>query len=355
LGELYGATGLRIARETAYGALRRSLRYVKEFPAPAYPLSLYAGHLGLLHVAVRLAELDPEESSMEEECGELLKRAWREWRSPHPYDVIGGNAGAILALLGISERFRTGECQELAVQLGEELCETAAWAGEICSWQATGGFAKLPPMTGFSHGASGIAISLLRLYQLTGDPRFLRTARGSFAFEDALYSSVEKNWVDTRYPHQRDGGTLTGRFRLSWCHGAPGIALARALASRLDADLAEHHAGLAQAAVETTVAAFTASIQQPGQDATLCHGISGLSEILLVVSEVLGTHEDRALAERWLSDWVPRLGNCRDCPSGLISKGRTPCLMVGSSGIGLHLLRLGSPRKIPSPLLPGWC
>jgi lantibiotic modifying enzyme len=353
LAELHGETGLPVALATARAALRRSIRYSRDFPSPAYPLSLYAGTLGLLHVAARLAAIAPD-PALDEECARLFDQAREGWRRPHPYDIIGGNAGAILALLDLAESFRAEECRSLAHQLGEELCETASWAGDACTWRATGGFAELPPMTGFSHGVSGIAVSLLRLYELTGEARFLRTARGAFAFEDSLYNPMEKNWIDTRYPYEGQGSSLTGRFRLSWCHGAPGIALARALASRLDTERAETHARLAQAAAETTLTALTEKLQQPGHDATLCHGLAGFSEILLVLSEILDEDPYRERAERAFAKLLPRLGAWSDCPSGLICQGRTPCLMVGAAGIGLHLLRLGSPRRVPSPLLPGW-
>jgi len=353
LAELHGETGMPEALDTAWGGLRRSIRYSREHPSPAYSLSLYAGTLGLLHVALRMAAVAPG-LPLEEECARLFDEAVEGWRKSHPYDVIGGNAGAILTLLDIAGGFRTEECRSLAVQLGEELCETATWSAGICSWTATGGFAELPPMTGFSHGVSGIAASLLRLYELTGETRFLRTARGAFAFEDARYNPEEKNWVDTRYPYEGEGATLQGRFRLSWCHGAPGIALARALASRLDTEGAEAHAGFARAAAETTLTALAEKLEQPGHDATLCHGIAGLSEILLVLGEALGEEIYRERAEQAFARLAPRLATWSDCPSGLVSQGRTPCLMVGAAGIGLHLLRLGSPRRVPSPLLPGW-
>jgi lantibiotic modifying enzyme len=353
LAEVHGVTGDRLAGETARGALRRSIRYLREFPSPAYPLSLYAGHLGLLYAAVRLAEIDPA-LALHDECEQLFAHLERERHAPHPYDIIGGNAGAILALLEIAGRFRPQACRDLAAELGDELCEAATWSGATCCWQASGGFAKLPPMTGFSHGASGIATSLLHLHDATGDARLLRTARGAFAFEDSLYSASEKNWVDTRYPHHRQDGVATGRFRLSWCHGAPGIAMARAVASRLDTEHAEHHARLARAAAETTWKALDATAAQAEHDATLCHGVAGLSEVLLVVREVLGgdDHPDRAAAI--LAALAQRHGGWDQWPSGLQSRGKSPCLMVGAAGIGLHVLRLVHPGAAPSPLLPGW-
>lgn len=353
LGELHGVTGDRRTGEVARAALRRSIRYLLEVPSPVYPLSLYAGHLGLLWAAVRLAEISPA-LALADEQDRLFAHIRRERHAAHPYDIIGGNAGAILALLDIAERFEPAACRDLAAELGAELCDAASWSGEACYWQSTGGFSQLPPMTGFSHGASGIAASLLRLYEVTGEARALRAARGAFGFEDALYSPSERNWVDTRYPHHRRDGAISGRFRLAWCHGAPGIALARAFASRLDPERAEIHRGLARDAADTTWTALESAIAEPDHDATLCHGIAGLAEILLVVGELLGSDPRRDAADHRLAGLAERYDHGERWPSGLQSRGKSPCLMVGASGIGLHLLRRAFPGRVPSPLLPGW-
>ena len=350
LAELGAALGDASLLETARAALRRSVRYLRKHSTPAYPLSLYAGQLGLLWVSVRLAELTAD-PSLEEDSAWLFEEALRGRGQPHPYDVIGGNAGAIVGLLHIAGSFRPGPCRELALDLGDELCRAATWADGACSWQASEGFTKLPPMTGFSHGASGIAVALLHLFELTQERRFLDVARGAFAFEDALYNPRERNWIDTRYPYRHEDGAVVGRFRRRWCHGAPGIALARALAVRLDPNGAERHEELARAAVATTIAALEECAREPDHDTTLCHGIAGLAEISLVVDGLLGRAESAATAEAILAERIARYGGWRDWPSGLGTRGPTPCLMVGASGIGMHLLRRAVGDTLPSPLL----
>jgi lantibiotic modifying enzyme len=352
LGELAAVDDDPRVRETAFAALRRSIRYCRERPSPAFPLSLYAGHLGLLYAAVRMDAVN-RGGAFADESTWLFEEARRSRQVPHPYDIIGGNAGAILALLFIADEFRSSDCLALALEMGEELCQTARWAEGSCVWVSAGGYAELPPMTGLSHGASGIAVALLRLYELTKDRRFLDTARGAYAFEDGLYNPAEKNWVDTRYEYTRDAGGPVGRFRLSWCHGAPGIALSRSLASRLDPERAEVHAQLAHSALDTASIAIESGLRNLRDDASLCHGLAGLSEVLLVSGEILGEPHYRQLAAATASELVRRYSYSQDWPSGLQTKAYSPCLMVGTSGVGIHLLRLTSPTPIPSPLLPG--
>jgi lantibiotic biosynthesis protein len=350
LGEASLVTGDAAVAQTAAGALRRSVAYLRRHSPAIYPLSVYGGHLGLLLVAVRLDELGLE-LGMEEDLAWLLDHAREHLGDPHPFDLIGGNAGAIPALHFIGSRFRGEECLGMASLLADELCRTATWAGPACSWTAEG-FAGLPAMTGLSHGASGIAAALLRHYALTGEPRVLKVARGAFAFEDELYSPRERNWVDTRYPHAGHGPMLTGLFRRSYCHGAPGIALARAMASRLDLARGDQHQALARAAIDTTRAAVADALAEASHDATLCHGIAGLSEVLLGAGELLDDTNCRQLAEETANALIARYSG-DDFPSEVSpSGGITPYLMAGTAGIGLHFLRLTT-DAIMSPLFPG--
>ena len=54
------------------------------------------------------------------------------------------------------------------------------------------------PLTGFAHGAAGVAYALLRLGEATGDTRFLEGAEEAIAYETAVYSATARNWPDFR-------------------------------------------------------------------------------------------------------------------------------------------------------------
>src|SRR5262249_21943753 len=93
------------------------------------------------------------------------------------------------------------------------------------------------PLAGFSHGNAGIAWALLELAALSGAERFRTTALDALAYERSLFSPQQLNWPDLRAPEPvvRNGGSdvpaETRRaqvtFMSAWCHGAPGIGLAR--------------------------------------------------------------------------------------------------------------------------------
>lgn len=350
LNELHRLTGDPGFAATALGAIRRSVRYMQHQPTGASPLSFFAGHLGMLYAACRLADVNPA-AGLEQEMAWLKERILQGMAEPHTVDVISGNAGAIPVLLGLAQRPGLEELGQVAAACGDELCREARWSGEMCWWESVrmSGKPDAPPGTGFSHGASGCGLALLLLYARTGSARYLRTARGAFAFEDSLYSAAAGNWIDTRFPYREEDGALKGTFQRGWCHGGPGIAIARMFAAALDPESAGVQRRMAEAGVRVAVAAMEARLALPQYDATLCHGITGLSEIVLMYGEWFD-NAYRARAVAAALELVRRYGASGDWPSGVNAGGPNPSLMIGTAGIGYHFLRLCDPAGVPSVL-----
>jgi lantibiotic modifying enzyme len=76
------------------------------------------------------------------------------------------------------------------------------------------------PLNGMSHGAAGFAYALASLAAAAGREDFAAAAAECIAFEDSSYDPERHNWPDLRW-----GGEPT--WPSQWCHGAPGIGLAR--------------------------------------------------------------------------------------------------------------------------------
>lgn len=250
-------------------------------------------------------------------------------------DVTLGTAGALLALLSLHELNPSDATLERAIACGEQLRSrlTPAVAAVRSIRSLEGRF-----LTGFSHGAAGIAYALCRLHAVTGDVELLAAARELVAFERTTFAPDEADWPDLRYPESR-------RFMAAWCHGAPGIGLAR-LACLPWMDDGETRAELERALAITLRRA-------PGQADHLCCGSAGVIDILAQAGRSLDRpaliHRARALA------WhiVQRARQSDDYALGLPSAGslRMPGLFQGLSGIGLMLLRLTAIEDMPEPLL----
>ncbi|QNI84247.1 type II lanthionine synthetase [Synechococcus sp. PROS-7-1] len=181
-------------------------------------------------------------------------------KSDQQWDVIGGCAGLIGPLL----RLESTRAIELAVLAGDRLLETQDEDG---SWRQS---TRHSGLLGFSHGTAGYAAALALLHQSTGKERFLKAALKSVKHERSHFHADAGNWPDFRFQQTPEEGPA---YMVSWCHGAPGIALGRACL--WGTDLWDD-----QCAEELSIALeTTASIKQPGMD-HLCCGTLGLMVLL---------------------------------------------------------------------------
>ena len=254
-------------------------------------------------------------------------------------DVEGGAAGAALGLLALHDVTGERSALERAVVCAEHLvaAQVAAPAGGA-AWTGRDGFMQ----AGFAHGAAGVAYALTRVQRAAGDRRFLAAARRAHAFEHTLYSSADQNWpVLVR---DSDGGVA--RIPMSaWCHGAPGIALAKAAGL---ATLGEREPGLD---LEEALAA-TAAVGLLGSD-HMCCGNIGLTDIMLTVAQVLGRGElIRAAGLRARAVVVRARESGGFClqPASAGRRVFQPGFFRGTAGVGYGLLRLSGAEALPSVL-----
>jgi lantibiotic modifying enzyme len=127
-----------------------------------------------------------------------------------------------------------------------------------------------------------------------------------------------------------------------WCHGAPGIGLARLCSLRhLDDEAIRAEI---DTALQTTLA------KGFGGNHSLCHGDLGNLELLLQASQVLAEPQWHAQVDRIAAiilESISRDGWLCGTPLGVESPG----LMTGLAGIGYGLLRLAEPTRVPCVLV----
>jgi type 2 lantibiotic biosynthesis protein LanM len=201
-------------------------------------------------------------------------------------DVIGGSAGAILALLRLYRDSQSGEVLQRAVLCGEHLLGQSrlgpngsrSWVGQGLGSQA---------LNGMSHGAAGFAFALASLASATGRDEFARAASECIAFENSSYDAERGNWPDLR-------GAGATSWPCQWCHGASGIGLARIATMR--------RGGLDNTVLGRDVANALAGAERGwrGEVDTLCCGALGNIEFICEAGRALGRDDLRALAARRL-------------------------------------------------------
>ena len=183
-------------------------------------------------------------------------------------DLIGGVAGLIGPLLLAG----SPRAEELAVLCGERLLmlqlDGGGWPNGASASQ------RKPPLTGFSHGAAGMAAALARLAQASREERFAEGAHRAVSYERSMFDHDQGNWPDFR------SSTKPKEFMLSWCHGAPGILLSRAVLA--DAGWADEHIAAEQHNAHTsTLAVLETLLKGTGHPAAhLCCGVLGLTSLL---------------------------------------------------------------------------
>ncbi|MEC4895937.1 MAG: type 2 lanthipeptide synthetase LanM family protein [Oscillatoria sp. PMC 1051.18] len=251
-------------------------------------------------------------------------------------DIIGGCAGAILGLLALSNQTGDAAVLEKAILCGKHLGEKQiSQDNQPKAWRTIADI----PLTGFSHGAAGIAYALLRLYAKTGISAYLAAAREGIAYETHLFTPSAQNWPDLRIV------TKPPHFAVRWCHGATGIGLGRLGGLAIEASEAIYQD--IEVSLQTTLNYGLRGVDH------LCCGNFGRLELLLVAGQKLSRPElvETALLQANNRIWRSRHTGGYQLFGNLPQTTFNPGFFQGTAGIGYELLRLAYPEILPSVLL----
>ncbi|MBL7726479.1 MAG: hypothetical protein JNM68_02285 [Dinghuibacter sp.] len=261
-------------------------------------------------------------------------------------DVIDGAAGAIPVILKLYKTSGDNRLRQLAINLGSYLADKADKQPIGWSWNTMPDIQH--NLTGYGHGAAGMAHAFAELFGLTGDTGYRDIVLSIMAYENHFFQPQELNWPDFRNFSQPGAAAApTVSCSCAWCHGAPGIGL-----SRLRCYTLIQHPQLlndAQAAIQTTRNSNKLSLQG---NYSLCHGLFGNAELLLYGAEVLQQPAWRKESEQLADDCINKyIATGIPIPNGLHSAAETPDFMLGTSGIGYFFLRLYNNRQFDNMLL----
>lgn len=359
LAELSAVTGCEEFARAALGGLRFAIDPARGLPNNMF--GLHSGRVGIAYAAARVAlVLDIPQLTADAEA--ILRPLLGHERYDTRLDVIGGAAGAIPALLWLADRVDAQLATEVAVNLGERLIATAIREPVGWSWRTM--TAVVRNLCGYAHGAAGVAHALLELHSVTGDGAYRYAAEQAMLYERAFFRQDLGNWPDLRHVGELSDYLFEGRvedlrrrlfsgpsfsvpkqrYVTAWCHGAAGIGLSRMRAVQLLGGSTYQDEALA--ALHNTAASL-----KEGVNYSLCHGLAGNCELLLVASEQLDEPEWRHLAEQCALRGIERYEDtARSWPCGTWGGVSDPSLLIGEAGIGLFLLRLACPQ-VPSVLL----
>ncbi len=255
-------------------------------------------------------------------------------------DIIGGAAGCIGAAAVLYAQTNDPIALRLIERCADHLCARAQPLTTGLGWVVPNMGGK--PLAGFSHGAAGIAWALSKAAAICQNARYRTVAQEALRYERTLYDPAAENWVDLRSDGTTPVNAGEPQFMHAWCHGAPGIGLARLALAHDQPDEA--------IPAELSAALQSTRRQGFGGGHSLCHGDLGNLDLFVTASEIQADQtlltEAQQLAAKILADQAMTGWRC-GVPGGV----ETPGLMVGLAGIGYELLRLATPAQVPSVLV----
>ncbi|MFZ4564538.1 MAG: type 2 lanthipeptide synthetase LanM [Bacteroidales bacterium] len=257
------------------------------------------------------------------------------------HDVMSGNAGAILALLKLYRKTGLQEVLDKAIDCGDHLLETAIQMPDgNMGWITVNGKA----LAGFSHGVAGIAYSLLKLHEATGNMEYYEIAAKSIRYENGLFSVENQNWADLRV-FQGTVNPDSPKFMTAWCHGAAGIGLGRMAGKPL------FNNNMIESDISSALAT-TRNTSLTNRD-HLCCGNMGRIEAILYAA--LKTNDKNLLNEAcekagFVIERAEKRGHY-DIFADQSLDFFNPGFFQGLSGIGYEFLRLAYPDQFPSVLV----
>jgi len=325
----------KIARKSI-DLVRRQLERRRAAGAPIPGLGVYSGSGGLMYTLAHLGVLW-KDTPLIDEAKAVAADIQSLVETDRMLDVIGGSAGCIAALAALNTVSPSDQLLHAAVLCGERLVRQQQLQSRGVGWKTE--MDSSQPLTGFSHGAAGIAWALLKLSAWSGDARFRDTAESAIAYERSTFVAEKGNWPDYRIRAGKDQSSP--KFMVAWCHGAPGIGLAR-LDSLQYIDDRETREEIRIALTTTVDSGFAGNH-------CLCHGDLGNLDILLHAARV-GSFRWSEAGKRLASETLATIAE-QGCLCGLQTSLSSPGLMVGLAGIGYGLLRLACPEQVPSVLV----
>jgi type 2 lantibiotic biosynthesis protein LanM len=197
-------------------------------------------------------------------------------------DLAGGVSGAALGLTALYRSTGNPKVLDIAIACGKHLLNSSRINSENGrSWviPQSKGFG----LNGLSHGASGFALSLYRLWECTQDQDFLKAVLEAVTYENDSFCEFESNWPD----HRSNWDSNVKIWQSQWCHGGVGIGLSRLVFLKGISD---------NKILQDIQAAIKSSDKNwPRANDTVCCGSMGTAEFFLQAGKII---EDKELIKK---------------------------------------------------------
>lgn len=286
----------------------------------------YAGEASVIYVYEVLYKITGKQKYLEyaEKHCKILKYALE---ADENNDLIYGNAGAVIVLLNLYHLSQKDIYLQLACEAGNVLIKNQN-KGKWCCGNGQS-------LSGLSHGIAGIIYALTKLNNEQFHIEYQKAIHSGLIYENTMYFDKYNNWLDNREEAKKEENS-DNRCMAAWCHGAPGILLARSKMYKLikgSSDCITVECDIKRALFATKMYGLT-------DNDCLCHGNLGNTEILLEYSKECNDEEVRHMMLSARTQIAMDIINENyDCARSYLHGYKIPGFMTGISGMGYSLLR----------------
>ena len=366
--ELYQRTNDSKYLDAARGSFDWGIHYYAQ-PDTFATTAFFTGRLGSSFALLRMAEVTGEHKWADAAI-EVAKPAL-ETPQPDPMgrytdDLLNGLVGTFMGLVYL-HGYKQDPIFLDAAEKHLEIIFNDAWPAQR-GWYWDRGENNITGLCGFSHGVAGMGFAFLEAGRYLGNHDMYELCRQAFAHETYHFNHEMNAWPDFRKGifNQKDleehtaklkEGDLdfftTPKFMDAWCHGAPGIGLARIRAFEYTGETiwreqAQHALDRTKTLVlrKKDARAFSGSH-------TLCHGTLGDGDIFMEAQRVFGEFD--ADAEILPQIALEAVNSGAPLWSGYMALEpfhEDVSLFMGTAGIGHAFLRWADPHATPSILAP---
>lgn len=359
MAELYRQTGdqryLDASQKGMDWAISESTSNV-EITSFAY----FTGQLSIAITLARLYELTSDSRYIDRSVRIALEA--ESFASSPISDVLNGSSGTLLGLLRIHSLSRDSRLLKVIERYVDGLLSKMKSGKLGVHWDRNE--LHMRSLCGFSHGASGLAYVFMELAHYFANPSFYEVARQAFLYEKQYFNTEYGNWRDLRGPlksgfeHEVDEAYERGdrdfffpnQYMCAWCHGAPGIGLAKLRAIETQLDDTSLRADLS-ICLQTTWLSFNGETSHLGSGC-LCHGTAGNAELFLAAYQNSKDAKYLHNLRQIVQGLFEQKRKCGRYISGLKEGAGDNGLFLGVAGVGYFFLRVVDPENTPSVLAP---
>jgi lantibiotic modifying enzyme len=281
--------------QTALAIANRLLQHA-DISSPRY-YTFYGGAAGVLYICTQLYKSTGNTAYLDKvlELERSYRTGFRERVTP--CDLLSGQAGILLAVSHVYAYTKEKSLLTTIDSVVGRLVSGAHIARKGLKWDTFKH--SYDSLTGFSHGASGIAFALSQAGHYFGASGLQYLAEQAFQYEATYFDAHTGNYMDLRigvermqnihreynnvlyeWPLSAFQPTMSGIS--SWAHGAAGCALSRLFA--FDATREQVYVEQAEKALACSWHYF---LHQQYIDYSLCSGYGGIAAVFVQAAKTL--------------------------------------------------------------------